>query len=166
MIDIHFLQTHSLFGGIDDEALKKIRPYLKETFFPMGALIIEEGVPNGRLHFIQRGQVEIVKKAHFSENDALERIAVLGTGDTFGEMELIDIQPPVASVRALEDTYILLFSNHDLYEVRKWSLETFTLIVMNMAREISRRLRKMDALIASTLYAANQDHYHGSGSSS
>ncbi len=163
MIDIHFLQSHALFGGVNDEALEKIRPYLKEMFYPMGTLIIEEGISNGRLHFIQRGQVEIVKKAHFSENGAYERIAVLNTGDTFGEMELIDIQPPVASVRALEDTFVLSLSNHDLYEVRKWSLETFTLIIMNIAREISRRLRKMDALVASTLYAANQDHYQGSG---
>jgi len=31
--------------------------------------------------------------------------------------------------------------------------EVFIIILMNIAREISRRLRKMDALVASSLYA-------------
>ena len=72
-------------------------------------------------------------------------------GDTFGEMELIDIQPCAATVRATEDSVVLTLSNTDFHKISKMDLKSFTLIVMNLAREISRRLRRMDALLAKSI---------------
>jgi len=63
-------------------------------------------------------------------------------------MELIDIQPCAAAVRATEETWVLTLTNHDLYEVSKTDMKTYALIMMNLARELSRRIRKMDDLIA------------------
>lgn len=62
-------------------------------------------------------------------------------GDTFGEMELIDIQPCAATVRADKKTSVVTFTNADLYTLSKWNLKTYAMIIMNLAREISRRLR-------------------------
>ena len=67
-------------------------------------------------------------------------------------MELIDIQPVVATVRAREDTTVLILSNGDLYRIDQDDLPTFTMIIMNLAREISRRLRVMDTLAAQSLF--------------
>ena len=69
-------------------------------------------------------------------------------GDVFGEMELIDVQPCAASVRALKHTKALTLSNKGLYQISQYDLKVFSLMIMNLARDISRRLRKADDIIA------------------
>lgn len=155
MVTSEFLQSHSLFGGILDDQLEEIKPLLEEVKFARGDTIITEGEEGDRLYFICEGSVEILKDPTPRDDDVPQRIAVLGAGDTFGEMELIDIQRRAATVVAIEEVTALTLSNADLYRIYKLNLKTFTMIVMNLARDISRRLRKMDALAASALYTAH-----------
>jgi len=90
--------------------------------------------------------------------DSIEdrELARLTKGDSFGEMELIDIQPCAASVIALTDTEVITFTNYDLYKLSKEHPKTHTMIVMNLAREMSRRLRKMDERFVMELYDHTQ----------
>jgi len=161
MVTLEFLKTHALFGGLDQSELEMVRSLLKEETFQKGDIIIREGDLGDRLYFIHRGSVEILKKVVSQKKDVQERLAVLESGDTFGEMELIDVQHRAATVRALEDTETLTLSNRDLYRIEKENLKTFTIIIMNLAREISRRLRRMDAEVASSLF--RNDHASGGG---
>ena len=154
MIGLKFLQSHSLFGGLTDQETEKIRDLLQEEYFRAGTDIVKEGQPNDRLYFICEGKVEIMKASDTPDRES-EAIAELGEGDAFGEMEFIDIQPCVATVRAKEDVSALTLANRSLYEIYKWNVKTYAILVMNMAREISRRLRKMDAAVATSLYARN-----------
>jgi len=76
-----------------------------------------------------------------------ERNVALGhlrQGDCFGEMALIDLFPRSASVQADEDCLAIELSSATLFEVYNRDLEQFTLIQMNIARELSRRLRGAD----------------------
>jgi CRP-like cAMP-binding protein len=152
VVDLESLRKHSLFGGISRKALESIAPLLQERTFVQGNFIVHEGDHGGTLHFIVEGSVEILKRVPGGTVHDQRQLAVLKTGATFGEMELIDIQCCAASVRALEDVKVLTLTNSDMYQIYEDSLETFALIIMNMAREISRRLRRMDALMASSLY--------------
>jgi len=152
MIGYKFLKSHALFGGLTEEEIKTIRPFLKEAHYKKGEQIVEEGERGGKLYFIYTGSVEIVKKVGTSEPPRLRQIATLGVGDTFGEMELIDVQPCIATVRTLEKTDVLTLNNLDLYKISKINLKTYTIIILNLAREISRRLRRMDCLMSSTLF--------------
>jgi len=151
------LRSHSLFGGMDDGDMRKITSLLKPRRFERGKLIIREGETNDTLYFIREGEVEILKRVPAGGPKAGKRIAVLSRGDAFGEMELIDIQPSPATVRTLRRTDVLTLSNTDLYGISKWNLKTYTLIIMNLAREISRRLRRMDELYVNALYAAERE---------
>lgn len=148
MDEIHFLQSQSLFGGLTDTELNRIFPFLKKVEFKKGEFILKEGEVNDKLFLIYKGAVEIFKHVPKKGSAKDKRIIVLHIGDTFGEMEVIDIQPCIASVKTLEPTTILTLSSRDLYRISKGNLKTFTLIIMNLAREISRRLRRMDELSA------------------
>ena len=145
MVDYQYLKCHSLFGGVTEDAYALISPLLQDAIFESGETVVSEGCVNDRIFFIYQGSVEILKDM---ETGPRRRIAVMGEGDTFGEMELIDIQPCAASVRAFERTHTLTLSNRDLYTLSKQDMTTYTLIIMNLAREISRRLRRADAMIA------------------
>jgi CRP-like cAMP-binding protein len=151
MIEYEFLKKHSLFGGVTEAECRFILPLLKEASYSRGQPIVEEGRVNDRIYFIWQGSVEVLKAFDTPAGSRKHRIAELHEGDTFGEMELIDVQPCAATVQALEDTVLLTLSHRDLYRVSKQNLKTYTLIIMNLAREISRRLRRMDDLLAKGL---------------
>ncbi len=153
MIGLQFLKSHALFGGLTEDEINNIRPLLKDETFTKGDTIVHEGGQAGKLFFIYNGSVEILKKTDTPKGSVQRRIATLGVGDTFGEMELIDVQPCIATVRAIENTSVLTLSNMDLYKISKSNLKTYTLIIMNLAREISRRLRRADGLLAGTLFS-------------
>lgn len=139
MIDIARLQEYALFGGLSPEDIELIKPYLGGASYEPGDAIIREGEPNGRIHFIIEGRVEVTKRSR--------RIVELGEGDAFGEVEVLDVQPAVASIRALAPTRLVYLSNHCLHEVYKAQPKAFAMLIMNLARELARRLRRMDEVI-------------------
>ena len=141
------LKRCSLFGGVTEQAFEFIRPHIRLMHFETGERIVTEGEVNDRIYFIESGAVEILKQSCCNGEGTERQLFVMYPGDTFGEMELIDIQPCAASVRALEPTATLSLSNRDLYKVSKSDMKTYALLVMNLAREISRRLRRADEML-------------------
>jgi CRP/FNR family cyclic AMP-dependent transcriptional regulator len=146
MTTIQFLQEQALFGGVDDRAMAAIIPLLSELNFAAGEAIVSEGDDGDTLFIICGGSVEVLKASTAEDGHFEKRLAVLKVGDVFGEMELIDMQRRSATVRALEPVSALALSNGDLFLIYESDLPTFTLIVLNLARELSRRLRTLDDL--------------------
>jgi len=138
MIDINTLQKYSLFGGVTCEQIEKIKPLLGTERFDAGECPQVEGQPNDKIYFILSGEVEVIKQGVV--------IARLREGETFGEMELLDIMPRIATIRAATPLEVVTISNRALYDISKLDLKTFSMVVMNLARDLSRRLRRMDEL--------------------
>jgi CRP-like cAMP-binding protein len=136
-----------MFGGLTEKELEVIHKLLDEKHYKTGSFILRQGEPNNSVFFILEGSVSIQKHCLTDEKKDRE-ITVLQTGDSFGEMELIDIQSCAASVVCLTDTTVITLSNKDLYTLSKNHLMTYTMIILNLAREISRRLRATDNLLA------------------
>lgn len=139
------LRQMPVFGGLTDEELANVVSLATTLEAPRGTLVVRQGDLAKELFVIQRGSMEVLAKIGDEEERVLSR---LGAGDCFGEMALIDIQPRSASVRALEDSVLISLSNKAFRTLSGWNLQTYTLIVMNLAREISRRLRRADGLVA------------------
>lgn len=133
------LQKYSLFGGLLTEQIEGILPLLDEESYAEGAEIIVEGKPNDKIRFILEGRVAVVKQGtvlyEFSE------------GEAFGEMEVLDVMRSVATIKALTPLRVMSISNRALREIYKIDLKTFSLLIMNLARDLSRRLRYMDERI-------------------
>ncbi|WP_300337429.1 cyclic nucleotide-binding domain-containing protein [Accumulibacter sp.] len=146
MTTSQFLQDQPLFGGVDDQAIAAIMPLLREVNFAAGEPIVREGEDGDSLFVICSGSVEVLKASAAEDGVFEECIAVLKVGDVFGEMELLDTQSRSATVRALEPVSALALSNGDLFRIYESDLPTFTLIVLNLARELSRRLRSIDLM--------------------
>lgn len=146
-VDNAFLCKHSMFGGLTDQQLERVRPLLKEHTYKKGDYILRQGEPNATVYFIVSGDVRVQK--HREELSQEEReIAILHAGDSVGEMELIDIQSCAASVVCLTDVQVITLSNRDLYILSHEVPAIYTMIIMNLARDISRRLRSTDQLLA------------------
>ncbi|MBL8397157.1 MAG: cyclic nucleotide-binding domain-containing protein [Candidatus Accumulibacter sp.] len=156
METVAFLQQQPIFGGITDTAMQALIPLFRELDFPQGALIVREGDEGDSLFVICHGSVEVLKADGGTEDDDHlgSRIAVLQKGDVFGEMELIDMQRRSASIRALTPVNALALTNGDLFQIYQSDPPTFTLIVLNLARELSRRLRRLDEFVGHQLSAS------------
>jgi CRP-like cAMP-binding protein len=136
------LQKYALFGGMMKEQIENIMPLMTHEKFDPEEYIITEGKPNDKIYFLIEGHVAVTKKGinlyHFGE------------GEAFGEMEVLDVMPSIASIKALSPVIAMSISNKALREIYKLDIKTFSLIIMNLARDLSRRLRKMDEKLASS----------------
>lgn len=139
MIDVATFQKYSLFGGVLPEEIERIKPLFEYANYDVGAVIIREGEPNDRIHFIVEGKVAVTRRG--------VKIVEYGEGDEFGEMELLDVMPSAATVRAVAPTRVAMITNRAIHEIYRVDLKAFALIIMNLARDLSRRLRHMDEIL-------------------
>ena len=140
MVDTASLQKYSLFGGLLPDEIDRIKPLLGYATYAAGDKVQREGEPNDRICFIIEGRVEV------SRHDVC--LDELGEGETFGEMELLDVMPSVATITALTPLSIATISNRAVHEMFRMDSKVFALIMMNLARDLSRRLRRMDGIVS------------------
>jgi CRP-like cAMP-binding protein len=63
-------------------------------------------------------------------------------------MSMIDMQSRSATVRALAPSRLLKVTSEDMDALYRSDLKSYTLIVLNIARDLSRRLRVTDGILA------------------
>jgi CRP/FNR family cyclic AMP-dependent transcriptional regulator len=134
---IELLQRTPIFGAIQAETLEIILGGTVDVQVPAGSYFFREGEAAKAMFTLESGRVEVVKRWQGVDH----HLRYLGAGDCFGEMALIDMSPRSASVLALEDCSAIRLTNADLLRVYQANVEQFALIQMNIARELSRRLR-------------------------
>jgi len=137
------LRRYSLFAGVGDEALGPLLDRLERRHWQAGDTIVAQGAHDEGIYFIREGRVRV-------EVDGIQ-IAVLHEGEQFGEMHLIDVQVRSAAVIASTGVETLRLSHRELLGLRKTHPEAFILILMNCARDVSRRLRESNRRYAALL---------------
>ena len=123
-----------------EEQIERILPLMKQENFGPDELIITEGKPNDKIFFLIEGQVSVNK------GDVV--IYRFGEGEAFGEMEVLDVMPAAATIKSITPVTMMSISNKTLREIYKIDIKAFSLIIMNLARDLSRRLRRMDEKLA------------------
>ena len=134
------LQKMPIFGGIGDEALGFLLGMATEIKVARGSYFFREGEDADSMFVLEKGQLAILKKWHEQEYV----LARLEPGACFGEMELIDLFPRAASAYASTNCTAIEIPGCCLTALYKKHPKQFTMIQMNMAREVSRRLRATD----------------------
>src|SRR6187551_2215675 len=101
------LRNIGLFGALNDEVLEFLCGMLTVQSPAAGEILFREGDEARAMFVVLSGEVEVLKK---SRNGVDARVAVLGPGDWFGEMGVVDIQPRSATVRALAPSRLVKFT--------------------------------------------------------
>lgn len=143
---IKLLQAMPVFGGINEDILNFLVTRAKAISVTQGEYFFREGETGESMYVLEKGEV-VVEKTWQGHHHILRHLSY---GDSFGEMALIDLFPRSASVRAIQPSQALELTNALLLDVYERDLEQFTMIQMNMGREVSRRLRKADELLFKT----------------
>ena len=140
-----FLETIPIFAGLHATALSVIADAAEEAAFRAGDIIVREGEPGNRMFIVYSGSVEIVKYLAQPHETVL---AVFGPKNFVGEMSLIECVARSASVRAVDDTFLFALKGTDLYHLFKRHPDQYAIVILNIARDLSRRLRAIDEMFA------------------
>lgn len=141
------LPEYALFGGLGPDALQLFIDMATQVELAEGEAVFGEGDAANAIYILVDGQLGVYKRKGSGEQAGEHRLAGLMPGDFFGEMGLIDMQPRAATVRAEAPSALLRWDRVALREVQVRDMKAYTLLIMNIARELSRRLRRADETI-------------------
>jgi CRP-like cAMP-binding protein len=150
------LRDIGLFGGVSDAGLEVLARELPHLRVEPGALIVREGDTSSEMFVVIHGELEVVKAA---DDGSHLRVAMLGPGDWFGEMAILNVHPRSASVRALAPSLLLSMGAEQVERLLyRRDLKDYALLLMNISRELGRRLRVADGILAQ-FFVAMHDQY-------
>ncbi len=139
--DIHsMLKSVTIFSGVDDENLDKIFSQCDVIERKVGDVLIEEDTEATQIFIILKGSVKVVLNLKNKPLDLVE----LGPGHCVGEASIIGIQKHCASVVIVKNAQVLAFPRHVLMDIYNNDKELFSLLILNIARELARRLYRTD----------------------
>ena len=140
---LDLLATMPVFGGLNEPTLECLTDLAQPVAVEKGDHFFREGDESHSMYVLESGAI-VIFKSWEGKSILLRRMLA---GDCFGEMALIDLFPRSASVLAVENCKALEITPTTPLEIFRLDSEQFALLQMNMAREVSRRLRHVDDLL-------------------
>lgn len=138
-----FLLFTPFFGGISKDAVERILSLSRHATIEKGDLFFNEDDQANSMFVLLSGSVDVYKTWQGEQYS----IAQLHQGDCFGEMSVIDHCLRSATVEALEDCEILEVGMESFAAIYEHDLKQYTMLQMNIGREVSRRLREANKLL-------------------
>ncbi|MDR2942388.1 MAG: cyclic nucleotide-binding domain-containing protein [Treponema sp.] len=135
------------------ERMKKIAPYVKKPpkefksgemsrTYSKDDIIFCEGEPGDELFIIQKGSVKIVK---ITENNEI-LLAVLKSGDIFGEMALLESKPRAAGAVAFEECHLMAVNRDNFQQM----IKTQPQLIARLTTLLSERIWLLYKQLANT----------------
>ena len=136
------LKSVPLFASFPDEQLHALAALITRRSAPRSSLIMAAGDATESLYVVISGRLKVM----MGDAEGKEVIlSLIGPGEFFGEMGLIDDSPRSASVIAIEPCELLSLSRRDF---KKFMAENFDM-TMAVMKGLVRRLREADRKIGS-----------------
>ncbi|HOT92065.1 MAG TPA: cyclic nucleotide-binding domain-containing protein [Anaerolineae bacterium] len=132
------LRTLDLFMGLSEEQLAVLAKIGRVSVFHRGDVVLRAGEQSINVYVVLKGQVEVVSE--LAENTT--SLVILGAGQTFGEMSLLDAGPRSATIRCISaEATLLTFDGGEL--LRFWEQESRVgyRMIFNIARDLAFKLR-------------------------
>jgi len=134
-----------LLAGMTMPALELLAAEGVVISFPAGAFIVREGQPGHSFFILVEGDVDVVKTNDLGH---VIPLAQLQAGTFFGEMSVVDPVTRTASVRTLTDVKTIEIRAATLYRLFQKMPDQYSVLILNLSRDMARRLRKLDEAYA------------------
>jgi CRP-like cAMP-binding protein len=141
----NLLSDVAIFSGLNEKALEAFLGQAKRSAAPAGTIIAREGDTNECMFLIESGKVSIIK--NFGSPNPVT-LAELGPGQSFGEMCVLETLPRSATAKALVESNILNIPSSAFFKLYRQEPEQYCVILLNIARDLSSRLRQLDEAFA------------------
>lgn len=137
---VEFLASVPLFRDLDAAETARFAQLAREKGYPRGNVIVFEDDPGDAFFVVRQGRVKVVLIAPDGREVIL---GLLGVGEHFGGLALIDDQPRSAHAVAMEDAQLLVLRREDF----RRRVEENPAVAWALLQELSRRLRRADEKI-------------------
>lgn len=142
---IAFLQRIPLFEGLMADHLGSLAELMVERTYKRGSAIFHEEDVGDALYIVRSGKVKIYRVA---EDGREKTLAILGEGEFFGEMALLDGGPRSAIAEALSTTQLLALYRADFQEF----VASNPAVALGMIKVLSMRLRQANAQVMDAIF--------------
>lgn len=140
---INILTKISIFGGLNDTQLYKIFKILKKVTYKDNEFIFKQGEAPTYIYIILRGKIKLIEDINYSSYQLFE----FEEGSCIGEESVIGIQPHTLSAVAVGDVELAVIPKKSFLNFYHTDKDLFCLLILNVARDISRRLKQTDDLL-------------------
>ena len=144
MITSDFFGALEFFQVFSPESHGRFASAAKQHSFQRGDLVFAEGEEADHLYVVNRGRIAIANR----NMDRESLLALMGTGDLFGEMALFDGQGRSALARALEPSEVVSVP----FSVMRAELEGDAEALWNVVRLLVKRVRAADEALADSVF--------------
>jgi CRP-like cAMP-binding protein len=157
------LKANPFFGGLGDEAIEAIAVLCVTTRLDPGATLFLKGDPGDALYAVRRGQIRIATSSSSGRRLTLN---LLGPGDVFGEVALLDGRPRTADAVAVEPTELYTVHRRDFFGLLEQRPSVAIRIIELLCERIrwmstrmeERALLPLETRLAHRLVALSEDY--------
>jgi CRP-like cAMP-binding protein len=129
------------FANLAPRDLKEVAAIVHKREYRAGEPVFYQGDPGLGMYIVQEGEVSI---AIMGKDGNEQELAVLGDGDFFGELALLDESPRSANAICKTDCTLIGFFRPDLFELIEKENTFGIKIGLKLAEIVAERLRKTD----------------------
>jgi len=140
---LSILSRISFLGGVSDAEREEVFRFLEIGKFKKGEYIIRRGEEPTHLFIIKSGKVDLM----LTDDDGTITERQFQVGDCFGEVLMLSMNDSFSSYMAADDCELIVLSRRALNQLRHEDLHLFCVLVMNLARELARKLQFTDGLL-------------------
>jgi CRP/FNR family cyclic AMP-dependent transcriptional regulator len=143
------LKSVPLFASFQDEQLRTLVTLVTRRSAPRGSTIMAAGDLTDTLYIVISGRLKVM----MGDADGKEVIlTIIGPGEFFGEMGLIDDNPRSASVVAIEPCELLSITKRDFKKSMAENFEMATAVMRGLVRRLREADRKIGSLALLDVY--------------
>jgi len=143
MSQLPFLRTVALFAEFEPVELEAIAGGFQQKRYAAGTTILAEGSSNRAFHVVREGRVRVSRNV--GGHDVI--LTDLLSGQTFGELSILEDGLATASLRAITDTEILSLSMMDLAKFLRDSPVAAARFWRAIALDLRRRLLQTNDIV-------------------
>ena len=149
----HCRMAPTLLDGLAEHERREVMRVARRRRFARKEVVFHEGDPGDTLHLIVRGSVAVRITTPLGDEGILR---VLGPGQVFGELALIDPAPRVASIVAVEPCETLALHTDQLTELRRRHPSVNDVLLGAVVAE----LRRVSAQLVEVMYVPAEKRVH------
>ena len=145
MIDVTFLSSMDLFSGVQQELLEPIVEQSSVHSLQRGDMLFSEGDEANDLYIVLEGRVAIANRS-FDGRESV--VALMESGDLFGEMPLFRPDGRSADARVLENSSVVVIP----YVPVKSLYQEHPEMLWKIVDMLAERLKVMDVALADSMF--------------
>ena len=130
------LARSSVFSGLDGRQLDALASLAVRVRYQPRQVVLRKGDPAIQIYVILSGRLKAITAGGEGKQAAL---SIMGPGEVFGEVALLDGEPRSATISALEPCELLIIQRNDFFHF----LERNPSAAIELLKVLARRLRRL-----------------------